>query len=356
MTRTAKRALEEIPEYAAVVSEQELRQGIERDLTLATAALTQSRGLTPDDLETMVTIGDTRARQGLPLEGMLRVYRITVDEIFCGLWDAVEAGELASEEVLPLTRKVWSYAAAMMDIASAAYRKQELEQALADGQRRSALVHEMLLSASKAPHGAAAALGLDPVREYVAFRARCDSADTTKLMSTLQLPGVLEAGTVAPYEGDLIGLAARRPGLVPEPGVVIGVAPPAPLAALPASFRMATRTVETACAFGLTGVLTLDQLPLHAVARSEVELGASLWARFVEPVQGDAAVLETVRAFLEHDLNADETAEALDVHPNTVRNRLHRYEDLTELSLRSVDALISVRLALLRADLEATER
>lgn len=352
--RTARRALDEIPAYA-VLSYEEVLEGLTRDLALAVQALVEARDFTDDERRTMSEIGDTRARQGLPLEGMLRVYRITVDEIFGELWDAVAAGELQSEEVVQLTRRVWSYAGPMMDLATAAYRDRELDLALADNERRTGLVHELLLTPSAAPHSVAASIGLDPLREYVPFRARATGGRPGPLMSQLKLPGVLEGGIVAPYEGDLIGLALRRPGLRAEEGTVIGIGPAAGLAALPSSFALATRTVETACAFGLSGVLTLDQLPLHAIARAEVELGELLHSRCVAPVlalrAGGPEVLDTVRAFLDGELSADAAATALDVHPNTVRNRLHRYEDLTGLSLRSFDALCQIRLALLHAAL-----
>ena len=354
--RTARRALEEIPDYR-VLTEQELADGIGRDLGLAMAALIDGREFTEDDRRTMSQIGDTRARQGLPMEGMLRVYRITVDEIFCELWGAVDAGELQPADVMALTRRVWSYAGPLMDLAADAYRARELEEAVADSHRRAALVHELLLAPSASPHNIAAALGLDPLREYVAFRARSSRGDAGQLAGELRLPGVLEMGTVAPYEGDLLGLAARRPSLVPSGGVVIGVGPAAPLGALPASFVTATRTLETAAAFGLTGVFTLDQLPVHAVALAEVELGRALHARCIAPAldsrAGGAEMIDTVRAFLDEALSADAAAEALVVHPNTVRNRLHRYEALTGLSLRSLDDLFQIRLALLHAELSA---
>ncbi|PTL59425.1 helix-turn-helix domain-containing protein [Paraconexibacter algicola] len=349
--RTAERAVAEIPEYG-VLDVAEVLEGIQRDLGLAVAALLEARTFTPQDRETMSLIGDTRAVQRLPLEGMLRVYRMTVDEIFRELWAAAEIGELQPFEVLQLTSRVWSYAGPLMDLATAAYRARELELALADSDRRTGLVHELLLSPSAAPASVAAAIGLDPLREVLAFRARTTTPDgPAALLSALKLPGVLDGGIAVPYEGDVIGLAPRRPTLPDAPGVVVGLGPVGPLAALPSSFALATRTVETAAAFGLHGVLTLDRVPLHAMTRAEAELAGLLHARCVRPVLDAPEVLDTVRAFLAHELAAEATADALAVHANTVRNRLHRYEALTGLSLRRLDDLVQLRLALLHQEL-----
>ena len=66
---------------------------------------------------------------------------------------------------------------------------------------------------------------------------------------------------------------------------------------------------------------------------AEDELGELLVTRYLRPLEklgGRAgSVLETVAAFIEHGLSVKATAEALDVHQNTVRYRLGRFEELT---------------------------
>jgi DNA-binding PucR family transcriptional regulator len=70
---------------------------------------------------------------------------------------------------------------------------------------------------------------------------------------------------------------------------------------------------------------------------AEDELGELLVRRYLRPLEKlgarAGAVLETVAAFIEHGLSVKATAEALDVHQNTVRYRLGRFEELTGASL-----------------------
>src|SRR5262249_55740976 len=108
----------------------------------------------------------------------------------------------------------------------------------------------------------------------------------------------------------------------------------------------ASRVVETASAFGHTGVLGLEAVGFEAIARSEGVIGDALVARYLAPL--DAEIVETLRALFAHELSAERTAEALQVHPHTVRNRLRRFEELTGASLRSVEQISEIRLALLR--------
>ncbi len=353
--RIVKRAKTTLPAYADV-TEDDIREGLVRDLQLGITALTENRGLSDSDREGLSIIGHDRASRGIPLEQMIQVYRFTVDEIFQELWAATELGELAHEQTVAFTRKIWNYSDPMISVAIQAYRAKELEQAVADTQGRTALVHAVLLSppgtAKIDPvHGA----HLDPNGSYVAIRARSDLGNVRQLLLDLQQPGALEGAAVAPHEGDVIGYALKRPAFPAPEGVMIGVGPPGPLAALPHSFAIATRVVETAQAFGIDGVRSIDQLALQAVARTEDVLGEHLVVRFVDPCEPQTPageeLLDTIRAVLRHDLSVDQAAAAMWVHPNTVRNRVRRYEQLTGSSLRSVDDLVAMRLALLRAEL-----
>jgi hypothetical protein len=356
VTRCARRAIAEIPAYADVPVE-DVRQNVAGDLGRAMAALVENRSLSSQELAAMGGIGDSRAQEGIPLEAMLRVYRITIDEVFAILWEASEQGHMRQDRVVAFTREVWRYADQLMDVAVAAYRRRELEEAVADSQRRAALVHRLLLSTGGGASGTALGAQLDPRATYVALRARCARGDERALLLDLQMPGVLEGAAVVPFEGDVAGFATARPAVAPGDGVIVGVGPAGPLAALPLSFAVATRIVETAAAFRRTGVLTLDALAPEAIARSEDVLGETLVARCVTTVAPDTAagaeLLGTVRTYLERELSVERTAHALEVHPNTVRNRLRRYEALTRTSLRSADDLLAVRLALLRAALES---
>jgi DNA-binding PucR family transcriptional regulator len=56
----------------------------------------------------------------------------------------------------------------------------------------------------------------------------------------------------------------------------------------------------------------------------------------------------TLRAFFEHDLHVEDTARALHVHPNTLHNRLRRYEEATGASLRRQADLVEMWWALER--------
>jgi sugar diacid utilization regulator len=57
---------------------------------------------------------------------------------------------------------------------------------------------------------------------------------------------------------------------------------------------------------------------------------------------GSGALMETLRAYLDSDLDVGRTAEALYVHPNTVRYRLRRISDLTGLDTQRFSGLVEL--------------
>jgi DNA-binding PucR family transcriptional regulator len=72
-------------------------------------------------------------------------------------------------------------------------------------------------------------------------------------------------------------------------------------------------------------------------------------ARYVEPVQtvtGGATILTTLQHYLANDRRVDLTAKDLGVHPNTVRQRLERFEQITGRSLRETETIVELYWAL----------
>ena len=141
----------------------------------------------------------------------------------------------------------------------------------------------------------------------------------------------------------------------PSAAVVVAVAPPCDhLSAYSTAFRRARGAVMLSRARGGSdGVVTLSGLGLHGLLL-QVEDPAEL-LRFADdllrPVrEQDTArgtvLEETLRTYLDHDLNTAATAEALFVHPNTVGLRIRRAEQLLGVSTANVLALAELQVAL----------
>jgi PucR-like helix-turn-helix protein len=326
----AERIREEIPDFRRL-PRQRLATAVRGTLSRALDALRDLREPTADELERAAAIGRERAEQGLTVDAVLHAYRISIG----ALW--TRFGELAREQgadvatVLAFSETLWLWADAVMDIVGAAHREVELAQAREEQQRRDAFVLAVL-TGTLGPdelRRQSATFGIDPGREYVAYRAR----------------GPLARGELSiAIDHDVAGIAPAPPEA--RPGTTIGYAPATGLDALPAAFAQASRALQTALAFDEQGAFSLAELSIRPAILADEPLGDAFAARRLAPLAQlgrlGAELEATLRAFLAHGMRIEDTARALHVHPNTLRHRLRRYEETTGASLRDPRVLVEL--------------
>jgi sugar diacid utilization regulator len=235
-----------------------------------------------------------------------------------------------------------------MDVVGAAHRAVELEQAREEQQRRDAFLLA-LLSGTLDPaelRGESATFGLDADRTFVPFRARASEGGALAHRVAVALAG--DDGLVMSLDRDLAGIAAAAPPSLP--GVIAGIGPAARLDALPAAFTMASRALQTAVAFGQEGSVSLADLSIRPAILADDALGEAFAARYLEPLAGlgrlGAELETTLRAWFDHEMRVEDTAQALHLHPNTLRHRLRRFESATATSLRDPRRLVELWWAL----------
>jgi hypothetical protein len=348
--RIVERIRDEIPDFRRLPAET-LGDAVRGNVGRALAALRDLRSPTPDELARAADIGRERAEQGMSVDAVLHAYRISVTGVWSRFGEVARARGADVASVLAFSETLWLWADAVMDIVAAAHREIELERTREEQQLRDAFVFAALFGTTDATElkRDSAAYGLDPDREYVPFRARA-SGPSRHLAQVLSG----EHGLSATLDHDLVGITSRRPE--PIAGVCAGVGPPARLAELPAAFALAGRAFQTALAFGEEGVFSLSDLSIRPAILIDAALGDAFVASYIEPLAalgrlGDELEM-TLRAWFDHDMRIDETAQALHMHANTLRHRLRRFEEATQTNLRSPADLAELWWALERRRLE----
>jgi putative transposase len=137
------------------------------------------------------------------------------------------------------------------------------------------------------------------------------------------------------------------------PGAMIGVGPPAHLGAMEPSYAAASRILDVGLRFSMTGMHTLIDVAAQAAVADEPEIGDLLVERYLKPLSAlpDLRDLmeETLKIFFANGLSLKRTAQVLRIHPNTVRYRLRRFEEITEADLADTEVLFRVWWAVERA-------
>jgi sugar diacid utilization regulator len=102
----------------------------------------------------------------------------------------------------------------------------------------------------------------------------------------------------------------------------------------------------------ITPIIIFDDLGIHALLlrNNAVEDLQNFAQRLLEPIlahERAEELLHTLDVTLRHQLSPQKSAEALFVHPNTVKYRLRKLRDLLHSDLSSMQDLLEIQLALL---------
>jgi hypothetical protein len=316
----------------------------------------RDRKLSDDELAWFAEVGEARSDMGLPIADVLRGWRLGIEVVS---EDVVHVGRkrgVADDILLDLTQEMFQAADQPMVAFVTGHHRATLERARDEDHVRAELVRRVLrgLVAGAELREQCAVWGLDPDCQYVTFRARTTSRLTPRELERIlglgPVPGEAPRGLAAVLDGDLAGFAVKVPHRTVN--VPVGLGPPAALGHLEPSFRLATRAVATAAAFGLHGVFDLDALGMRAAIIADTEVGDRLVRRYIEPVEqggrSAAALLEAIECYLACGLRAEAAATELRVHPNTLRYRLSRFEQLTGANLHNIAVVAEVWWALHR--------
>ena len=334
----------QVPDYSRPLEGEfgvTLRYGVERALRRFVDTIEHPGGVSARDRRTYIELGRGEMRQGRTLNALLAAYRVGAQVAWRRF---VEAGVKAGLEPAVLYRVGEAIFAYIDEISGESIEGYAAEQSLLaseDQHRREQLVRLLASDPPSAPEtlrAAAERAAWKPPARVAALIVEGAGADG--------VVSRLGAGTVAaalePVDGD--DFRPRRVlAFVPDPdgpgrhaliAKAVGSRRAAlgPAVAIGASARSADRArralaLRDAGAIEGDGLIVAEDqtaaLLLHADAQLAAELAASRLAPLYElrPATGERLVA-TLSSWLDHQGRIDDTARALDVHPQTVRYRL----------------------------------
>ncbi|MFD3333474.1 PucR family transcriptional regulator [Streptomyces sp. NPDC058700] len=385
MDRLTDRAVDDIRAHSgayasdAPVTRQDLR-AICRDNLLR--ALEDFGGLTATggDFEGAAReTGRRRAEQGVPLDTVLRAYRRGGRVLWQVMAEHLRGrtGRDADsrDTELDMASGVWEtidrYSVAMAD----AYRIAQLELQRRQDTRRVAVFEALLDGRADDPAvaaAAAAALGVPVVDRYVVVVAAQDPAAQPHPSPFLEAQGLWSFWR--PRSGRYAGIvrlprrdaptarpAGAGPGADPatrallaalreRTGATAGVSPEFErLSQAGRALRLAEQTLRTLPA-GSGEIAAFDDRLTQVLLSGRTDIAERIVTVHLGPVLATggerAALLSTLRAWLDHGCSASRAADQLYCHRNTVLNRIGRVAELTGRSSESGEARLGWALAL----------
>ena len=310
--------------------------------------------------------GTTRALAGVPLPAVMTAYRIG----FRFMWEetiaAARAAAIPTDSILDATARVFLAQDTFTQAMSAAYRQQLTAQILEREEERSALVEallshritdsqslweaaDLLRLPTSGPYVVVAAelpaigkLGLPTIENKLAVR---DIRSAWRLLPDLQVGIVHLRGHAAP---DTLGHAGR--GTRHAATARVGISPPFDELAETSDALRFARLAVTGKPLADSLVAVFDDTPLAVAAVSAPEVMTKIRSSVLGrlnalPDEERIVLLDTFQAWVEAGGSANDTAAKIYCHPNTVRHRLHRIEELTGRSLSRPKDLAELCLA-----------
>jgi hypothetical protein len=346
----ADRLFREVDAYrdGTVVTRDEVRKSCEANLTFVFDSLA---GHADVDVSPAEYTGTARALAGTPLPAVMTAYRIG----FRFMWEetlaTARAAGIPTESILEVTARVFTAQDTFTQAMSSAYRQQLTAQILEQEEERSALVEALLSSRITDTHSlweAADLLRLPTSGPYVVVAAELPAigklglpAIENKLAardirSAWRLLPDLHIGIVHVRVSDTVStlISVLRQAAT----VRVGISPPFhDLAETGDALRFA-RLAVTAKPSADSLVTVFDDTPLAIAAVSAPEVMAKIRSAVLRrinelPPAERTILLDTFQAWFEAGGSANDTAEKIFCHPNTVRHRLRRIEELTSRSL-----------------------
>ncbi|BCK57480.1 PucR family transcriptional regulator [Nocardia wallacei] len=336
----------------------ELRDGCRRYLTRILQLLGGEPG-DPERDDVAAAIGRHRAEQGVPLEAMLRTFRLGGGIVWEALLD--KADSAGPQEIREAGTAMWAVIDGLSSALVTSYRNTELEQVRRDERRRHALIEDLLAGrAHDAGFAARAAreLNLPSHGAYLVVAARGDDrplragAETT--LSALGIRSVWHdhmdttIGLVALETRDSAAVLRQLRPLVRGRA---GASPAVPgLAQVDSAHASALTALETLPG-DATGLVSLDERYPEALLTRSPDLADQLVAHILGPVLELPAkerdiLLQTLAAWLAENCSAANAAPRLHCHRNTVINRLQRISTLLGRSLEGQRSYVELSLAL----------
>lgn len=338
------------PTYSSL-DERDLRPTVARHVRRMLEHFAAGGSLGAEDLAFFRHMGEQRARAGVSVRDLVFVWRSLSEAIRDAAYRL--AGPSPERAVLLLrTAEVVTALdegiVAMVSGFEASLAHSSQDQRLITGRHLATLVARTT-SDSERRHSARL---LDlPSRPMIVVRCRTRSDvpddDVDRYFAEMDARGVVHAlGWVG---CDLCALTSDRPRS--DAPIAIGVSDPAEIGCLPDAWSEAGRALDTLLELGRNEASGLADLGVMAAVVADGLVGSAIWRRRIEPlisaVADPEAILDTVGTYLDSAMSVRETADRLFLHPNTVRYRITRFEELSGTSLRgTADALVEVWWAL----------
>ncbi|MET9384773.1 helix-turn-helix domain-containing protein [Streptomyces sp. NPDC002928] len=293
-------------------------------------ALDRVEAVEEQDFTAALLLGADRAVQGVPVTAVLRGVQAALTRAVEITMDRCRSVGVSDGVLLSVVLRLKEYGDAVERHVVHGYRAAEGTAHGGAEEARTRLLRQLLVGGLVPADEELARAGIRPNAEGLLYCFVADPAHPHASRSPRT--------ATARLDGHLAGLCPRPPRAEEVPsGSLVVIAPAAPPAGLRAWYRLCVRAVDVGRRQGRHGLYDVTDFAAEIALADQPLLGAHLSRRLLgalDPADGFHRQLAiTALAFLDCGRRLDQTAAALFTHPNTIRYRLGRLQQVTGGSL-----------------------
>jgi hypothetical protein len=363
----------EVPDYSRPLEGRlgvTLRYGTERALRRFVDSIEAPTAVSERDRRIYFELGRLEMREGRTLNALLAAYRVGAQIAWRRFVEAGVRADLEPPTLYRLGEAIFAYIDEISGESIAGYAAEQSEAAGERQRRRTRLVF-LLAADPPAPvedvRAAAVRAGWRPPARIAALVV--EGIDSERLASRLG-PGAVAAPLERP--DGVFGANTRTPrvlAFVPDPGagsssrrthiaqavdgLRAALGPTVALAGCPRSAERAQRALDLRALGLLAGddLVVAEEHAAELVLHADTVLASELAEVRLAPLlelrpSVRARLTESLRAWLDCQGRVDETARALEIHPQTVRYRLNQLREAFGGALDDPQARFELSLAL----------
>ncbi len=313
----------------------------------------------------LATVGADRAAQGIPLGDLLQAFRISGRVIAGALNDAVAERDLDRDAALWVAEAIVLWVDVVSNLAARDHSRAQARILQESEERRRGFLLDVLYGGLSGEDAVERAdeVGWDRAPpQWVAVLGRDDGRDVDRAVEE-EITGDLGAGFAALTHGDLVlvvpaptsadvdtleGLVTQR---TTKAGLHLGLTlPQSGVDGVRRAFLEATEALTIARATG-EAVVHFGAAVLDRLLRRDPELLSELVTSTLNTVLAydrsrNTELVHTLETYFACGESPTRTAEVLHTHPQTVRYRLTRVNEIVGLSLDDPDDRLQILLAL----------
>ncbi|MBB4678631.1 PucR family transcriptional regulator [Crossiella cryophila] len=280
-------------------------------------------------------LGADRAAQGVSIGGLLRGVHAGRTELIRASVELARATAADDATILDFIVDLDRYVGAVERHIISGYHTAELQLSRTARDLNTQVLRRLLVPDGDFPDAAELGrAGLRPAEHY-----HCVVSEVTDPGRARALEARLQpfGGVYGLVEGRLAGLAQQPPSAAEEDEVLLVAAPATALTGLREVYPMCVRALAVAARSGVRGVHRLTDLAGETALAAYPALAQTLAAELMRPLDEKSGfhqeIAATALCYLDHGRRLTATATALHIHANTVRYRLDRLAELTEIDL-----------------------